>query len=193
MENIVFATNNIHKLKEVTDILQSDDYRIISLKDIGCHDDIPETSSTLEGNALQKARYIYNKYRMNCFSDDTGLEVNALGGVPGIYSARFAGEQKSSEDNMNLLLKKLQGVSDRSAHFRTVIALILEGKELLFEGKIKGFITEEKDGTNGFGYDPIFIPEGYSQTFASLGDHIKNKISHRAKAIQNLCNYLNRR
>ena len=193
MKNIVFATHNTHKLKEVTDILQSDNYKIISLKEIGCYDDIPETSSTLEGNALQKARYIYNKYHVNCFSDDTGLEVNALNGAPGIYSARFAGEQKNSEDNMNLLLKKLQGTPDRSAQFRTVIALILDGEELLFEGKIRGLITEKKDGIGGFGYDPIFMPEGYSQTFASLGDHVKNKISHRAKAIQNLCNYLNRK
>ena len=190
MKKLVFATNNSHKLKEVSDILNRANYQIASLNDIGCSDDIPETADTLEGNALIKARHIYKKYRLNCFSDDTGVEVEALDNAPGVYSARFAGSRCNPEDNMQLLLQKLENKENRNARFRTVIALISDGKEFLFEGVVNGTIIKEKQGTEGFGYDPIFVPEGYDLSFASLGEEIKNRISHRAKAVEKLFAFL---
>lgn len=190
MKKFVFATNNIHKLEEVEAIIGKK-IEIFSLKDIGCVTDIPETSDTLEGNALQKARFIYEKYHKDCFADDTGLEVEALGGAPGVYSARYAGEAHNSEANMRKLLLDLEGVENRKARFRTVFALILNGKEHLFEGIVNGEITKTRRGTSGFGYDPIFVPDGYTQTFAEMGDALKNKISHRAIGMQKLCKFLN--
>ena len=165
-------------------------FTIKSLKDIGCDADIPETADTLEGNALMKARFLYEKYGVDCFADDTGLEVTALGGAPGVHTARYAGNH-DSEANMNKLLNELEKKSDRSAQFRTVIALIIEGKEFLFEGIVKGTIAKEKAGDGGFGYDPIFIPEGFTQTFSQMGNDSKNHISHRALAVEKLYNYLN--
>jgi len=185
----VFATNNIHKLEEVSAMLYNK-IELLSLKDINCKVDIPETADTLEGNALLKARYIYKNYQLNCFGDDTGLEVDALNGAPGVYSARYAGEEHDSEANMKKLLKALEGIENRKAQFRTVFALILNGKEHLFEGIIKGEIIKVRKGTSGFGYDPIFVPEGYTQTFAEMGNEIKNKISHRAQATHKLCKFL---
>ena len=157
---LVFATNNKHKLEEMRAILGGK-VELLSLADIDCHDDIPETADTLEGNALIKARYIYDKYGCSCFADDTGLEVDALGGEPGVYSARYAGENNDSEANMRKLLQNLTGKSERSAQFRTVIALIIEGEEFLFDGIVRGRISEERMGSAGFGYDPIFVPDGY--------------------------------
>lgn len=186
---LVFATKNSHKLQEIGAII-GDRFPLYSLKDIDCHDEIPETSNTIQGNALQKARYIYRKYGKNCFADDTALEVDALGGEPGIYSARYAGEGHDSEANMCKLLQKMEGINQRNAQFRTVIALIIEGKEYLFEGKIKGTLLKEGRGGEGFGYDPLFVPDGYDRTFAQLGDEIKNKISHRSQAIAKLIQFL---
>ena len=233
MNKIVFATNNKHKLEEIRSIL-GDDFEVLSLSDIGCHEDIPETSDTLEGNAIQKAQYVFDKYGYDCFADDTGLEVDALGGEPGIYSARYAaldGDNSISHDseaNMAKLLRKLEGVENRKARFRTVIALIThpqslpkggksdmisvnkgnqtslpsggieggynpsprEGQRVGFEGIVNGSIISERRGGEGFGYDPIFQPEGYDQTFAELGSEIKNHISHRARAVEKLAHYL---
>lgn len=189
MQEFVFATNNAHKLQEVSAILGGR-IELLSLKDIGCSTDIPETADTLEGNALLKARYIFEHYRCNCFADDTGLEVEALGGAPGVYSARYAGEAHDSEANMRKLLHDLEGVENRKAQFRTVFALIIGGKEHLFEGSVQGEIIKTRRGTSGFGYDPIFVPEGYTHTFAELGDEVKNKISHRAVATAKLCKFL---
>lgn len=186
---LVFATNNRHKLDEVRAIV-GDKIEILSLNDIGCHDDIPETADTLQGNALIKARYIYEKYGTDCFADDTGLEVEALGGEPGVYSARYAGEECDSEANMKKLLHNLTGKKNRNAQFRTVIALIIGGEEKLFNGIVKGSITEEKRGDSGFGYDPIFIPEGFSESFAQMGSDQKNSISHRYRATRQLSDYL---
>lgn len=190
---IVFATNNKNKLAEIREML-GDKIEVMSLADINCHEDIPETSDTLEGNALQKAHYVYDKYGMSCFADDTGLEVDALGGEPGVYSARYAGgEGHDSEANMAKLMDKLGDNDNRKARFRTVIALITGNGEddvKLFEGVAEGDIIREKRGGEGFGYDPIFRPEGYDKTFAELGHEIKNKISHRAKAVQKLVEYL---
>ena len=187
---IVFATNNKNKLAEIREMLDGSGIEVLSLGDIGCHDDIPETADTLEGNALQKARYIHDKYKMSCFADDTGLEVDALGGAPGVYSARYAGgEGHDSEANMAKLLAGLDGKSDRRARFRTVVALITdeeEGREELFEGVVTGEIIKEKRGAGGFGYDPVFRPDGYDKTFAELGHEVKNKISHRALAVAKL-------
>ncbi len=187
---LVFATNNPHKLEEITEIIGKDSIELYSLKDLNCDTDIPETADTLEGNALLKAQYICNTYHIDCFSDDTGLEVESLGNRPGVHSARYAGEEKSSQANITKLLHELEGKSNRKAQFRTVIALIINGEEKLFEGIVKGEIIRERRGENGFGYDPVFIPEGYNRTFAELGNEIKNKISHRAKAIRQLCEYL---
>ena len=186
---LVFATNNRHKLDEVRAIV-GDRVEVLSLNDIECHDEIPETADTLQGNALIKARYIYDKYGLDCFADDTGLEVEALGGEPGVYSARYAGEECSSEANMQKLLQNLTGKSNRNAQFRTVIALIINGEEKLFNGIVKGSITEEKRGDSGFGYDPIFIPEGFSESFAQMSSEQKNSISHRYRATEQLSNYL---
>lgn len=186
---LVFATNNKHKLEEVCSIL-GNKIEILSLSDINCFDEIDETAETLEGNALIKARYIYNKYNVNCFADDTGLEVESLGGEPGVYSARYAGEQNDSQANMNKLLQNLTGKKNRNAQFRTVIALIINGEEKLLNGIVKGTITEEKQGDSGFGYDPIFIPEGFSMSFAQMSSEEKNSISHRYRATKKLCEYL---
>jgi len=189
---LVFATNNAHKLEEVAAIL-GDKVELLSLNDIDCHTDIPETAETLEGNALLKSSFIYRNYQLDCFADDTGLEVEALNGAPGVYSARYAeGESHDAQANMRKLLHELEGKENRKAQFRTAISLILDGKEYLFEGVIKGEIIKEKRGDSGFGYDPIFKPEGYEQTFAELGNETKNKISHRALAVQKLCEFLQR-
>ena len=223
MNKIVFATNNKHKLEEIRSIL-GEKFEVLSLSDIGCHEDIPETSDTLEGNAMQKAQYVFDKYGYDCFADDTGLEVEALGGEPGIYSARYAaldGDGSTSHDseaNMAKLLRKLEGVENRKARFRTAIALIIkahpqslpkggksdvlspndrnknpslrEGHRVGFEGIVNGTIIRERRGGEGFGYDPIFQPEGYDKTFAELGSEIKNHISHRARAVEKLADYL---
>ena len=186
---MVVATNNAHKLKEIAAIL-GQEIELLSLKDIQCYADIPETSDTLEGNARQKAMYIYENSGMDCFADDTGLEVESLGGAPGVFSARYAGDGHDSEANMQKLLKELAGKENRKAQFRTVICLIRNGKEHLFEGIVKGEIIQEKRGGAGFGYDPIFVPEGYDLTFAELGDDVKNTISHRARAVEKLCQFL---
>lgn len=189
MITLVFATNNLHKLEEVQKIV-GEDFHILSLSDIHCQEEIPETADTLEGNALIKARYIKEHYGYDCFADDTGLEVEALNNAPGVYSARYAGEERSAEANMKKLLAELKDEKNRNARFRTVIALLLNGKELLFEGIVKGKITEEKKGNSGFGYDPIFIPEGHTVSFAEMGNDIKNTISHRAEAVKKLDKYL---
>lgn len=186
---LVFATNNRHKLDEVRAIV-GDRVEVLSLNDIGCHDDIPETADTLQGNALIKARYIHEKFGVDCFADDTGLEVEALDGAPGVYSARYAGEECDSEANMKKLLQNLTGKSNRNAQFRTVIALIIKGEEKLFNGIVKGTITEEKRGDSGFGYDPVFVPEGFSESFAQMSVDMKNSISHRYRATRELSNYL---
>ncbi len=186
---LVFATNNKHKLQEVRDIIGSG-VEILSLADINCNEDIPETADTLDGNALIKARYIYEKYNVNCFADDTGLEVDVLDGAPGVYSARYAGDGHDSEANMRKLLENLTGKNNRNAQFRTVIALIIDGEEKLFNGIVKGRITEEKRGDSGFGYDPIFVPEGYSESFAQMDSRTKNSISHRYRATKQLSEYL---
>jgi len=189
MKKIVFATNNPHKLDEI-DKIGEGRLHILSLADIDCHEEIEETGTTLEENALIKTRFVKGKYGYDCFADDTGLEVEALKGAPGVYSARYAGEGCSFADNMDKLLTALQGIENRNAQFRTVIALVVNGEEHLFDGVIKGKIIEEKRGTTGFGYDPIFIPEGYDQTFAELGNEIKNSISHRALAMEKLVDFL---
>lgn len=186
---LVFATNNKHKLQEVRDIV-GDRVEVLSLSDIDCNDDIPETADTLQGNALIKARYIYEKYGVDCFADDTGLEVEALDGAPGVYSARYAGEECDSEANMNKLLNNLTDKNNRNAQFRTVIALIINGEERLFNGIVKGVIATEKMGTSGFGYDPIFIPEGFSESFAQMDASMKNSISHRYRATEELSKFL---
>ena len=186
---LVFATNNKHKLQEVRDIV-GNRVEVLSLSDIGCCDDIPETDDTLQGNALIKARHIYGKYGLDCFADDTGLEVEALGGAPGVYSARYAGEECDSEANMRKLLENLTGKSNRNAQFRTVIALIIDGKEMLFDGIVKGTVATEKRGDSGFGYDPIFIPEGHTESFAQMSGEMKNSMSHRFRATQQLGDYL---
>lgn len=194
---IVFATNNAHKLQEIREILGSE-FEIVSLSDIGCHEDIPETGNTLEANAHQKAEYIFDNYHLDCFADDTGLEVDALNGEPGVHSARYAeGTDHDSEANMQKLLSKLGDNPNRKARFRTVISLIqMEGdnpvcsREYRFEGIVEGRISYEKHGTEGFGYDPIFIPDGYDKSFAELGEEVKNKISHRARAVKKLAEWL---
>ena len=189
---IVFATNNKHKLEEIKDILRKN-FEIVSLTEIGCHEDIPETGSTLQENARQKSTYVVEHYNQNCFADDTGLEVEALNGEPGVYSARYAeGTDHDSEANMRKLLAKMEGQSNRKACFRTVISLIIDSVEHQFEGKVEGRIATEKHGKEGFGYDPIFIPEGYDKSFAELGEEIKNQISHRARAVKKLAEYLGR-
>ena len=182
---IVFATGNPNKVKEVNEVLPSS-IKTIGLKEIDCTEDIPETSPTIEGNALQKARYVYQNYGHNCFSEDTGLEVKALNGEPGVITARYAGKSCSPEDNMALLLKNLKDKNNRKARFKTVIALILDGKEYLFEGICNGQIATQKQGDGGFGYDPIFLPEGFSSSFAEIGAKQKNEISHRGKAVKKL-------
>lgn len=192
MKELVFATNNAHKLEEIRAIL-GDKMHVLSLNDINCHEDIPETADTLEGNAALKAEYIFNHYGKDCFADDTGLEVEALNGEPGIYSARYAGgEGHDSEANMTKLLANLEGKENRKARFRTSICLIEGGEKHFFDGIVKGEIIRARRGASGFGYDPIFMPEGYTETFAEMGNDEKNKISHRARAVAKLCEYLNR-
>ena len=191
MQEIVFATNNQHKLAELRRIV-GDRYRILSLADIGCHEDIPETADTLEGNALQKARYIREHYGYDCFADDTGLMVDALGGAPGVYSARYAGPGHDSAANMRLLLANMEGKSNRSARFVTVIALLLDGCEMTFEGCVEGEILTAPEGDGGFGYDPVFRPEGRTVSFAMMSADDKNAISHRGRATAKLIEYLDR-
>lgn len=186
---LVFATNNKNKIKEIKHLLNNS-LEILSLEDIGCLEEIPETADTIEGNAIQKAKYVSDKYGYNCFADDTGLEIEALNGEPGIYSARYAGEQKNAEDNMNKVLEKLQGITNRNAQFKTIIALIIDGKTTCFEGIIKGEMTTQRSGSEGFGYDPIFKPNGYKLTFSEMDLPLKNKISHRALATFKLIDYL---
>ena len=187
---IVFATNNQNKVKEVQALLPNN-IQLLSLKDIECFEDIPETQETIAGNALQKANYVYDNYGYSCFADDTGLEVNALNGAPGIYSARYAGPQKNSDDNMQKLLQELSNKDERSAHFKTVIALVGINDTKTFEGICEGAITNEKQGAQGFGYDPIFKPNGYKETFAQMPLSTKNKIGHRGKAVQQLITFIN--
>lgn len=186
---LVFATNNLNKLNEVKALIPSH-IELLSLKDIGCLEDIPETQPTIEGNAIQKAEYIKKRYSYDCFADDTGLEVEAISNQPGVYSARYAGEQRNSNDNMNLLLKNLKNKVNRSAQFKTVIALHLKGELKIFTGICKGEITKEKTGNKGFGYDPIFKPQDYTQTFAEMDLELKNNIGHRGKAVKQLVNFL---
>ena len=187
---LVFATNNLNKLKEVQAFVP-DHITLLSLEEIGCTEDVPETQTTIEGNATQKAAYIKNKYGYDCFADDTGLEVDALHGAPGVYSARYAGEQRNSEDNIQKLLKELQAHSNRNAQFKTVIALELNGQQHTFTGICPGEITTEKSGDQGFGYDPIFKADGYNRTFAEINLEEKNQIGHRGKAVKQLVNFLN--
>lgn len=188
---LVFATNNSHKLREIQHIL-GDRIELLGLADIGCTDDIPETAPTLEGNALQKARWVFERYGFNCFADDTGLVIDALNGEPGVYSARYAGETKDANANMDKVLAGLDGKTNRTACFKTVIALIIDGRETLMAGEVAGHILHEKRGAEGFGYDPIFQPDGYERSFAEMDLGEKNKISHRARAVQKLVEYLNR-
>ena len=185
MKELVFATNNKHKVEEVQQKLDGE-FKIITLSELGCTEDIPEPGDTLEENALIKARYVHNKFKCNCFADDTGLEVEALNGAPGVHTARYAGDEKNNEANMALLLKNLDGQSNRNARFRTVIALIIDNKEYLLEGVVNGSIATEKSGAEGFGYDPIFVPENMGKTFAELPMSVKNNISHRGRAVEKL-------
>ena len=186
---LVFATNNLNKLSEIRAMVPSH-FKILSLNDINCKQDLPETHPTLQGNALQKAQYVFENYGFNCFADDTGLEIDALGGEPGVYSARYAGSDCNAEKNIKKVLKKLKGNYDREANFRTVIALILDGKNTFFEGHCRGSITNTKSGIEGFGYDPIFIPNGFEKTFAEMTKHEKGTISHRGKAVKKLVEFL---
>ncbi|WP_294965211.1 non-canonical purine NTP diphosphatase [uncultured Flavobacterium sp.] len=187
---LVFASNNKNKIAEIQSMLP-ESIKILSLEDINCFEDIPETADTIEGNAILKADYVTQRYGYDCFADDTGLEVNALNGEPGVYSARYAGEQKNADDNMNKLLEALKNEENRSAQFKTVITLNLDGKQYLFTGIAKGEITLTKTGTNGFGYDPIFKPENFNETFAELPLATKNTIGHRGKAVKQLIDFLN--
>lgn len=188
--NLVFASNNKNKIAEIQSMLP-ESIKILSLEDINCFEDIPETADTIEGNAILKADYVTQKYGYDCFADDTGLEVDALNDEPGVYSARYAGEQKNADDNMNKLLEALKNKENRSAQFKTVITLNLKGKQYLFTGIAKGEITFTKTGTNGFGYDPIFKPENFNETFAELPLATKNTIGHRGKAVKQLIDFLN--
>ena len=189
MKDLIFASNNMHKLEEVRSMLGVK-YNIISLKQIGYNQEIPENQNTLQGNALQKARVIYEHYHKDCFADDTGLEIEALEGRPGVYSARYAGEHCSFEDNMQKVLTEMQHQQNRKACFKTVIALILNGKEYLFEGRVDGVILREKHGKDGFGYDPVFLPDGFDVSFAEMSLEQKNAISHRGRAIAKLADFL---
>lgn len=186
---LVFATNNQHKLQELKQLLDGS-FELLSLNDINCKEDIPENQETLEGNAAEKSFYIFNKFGLNCFADDTGLEIDALNGEPGVYSARYAGEEKSPEKNIELVLQKLSEIKNRKARFRTVISLVINGREVQFEGVVDGHILEEKKGISGFGYDPIFQPDESTFSFAEMSMDEKNKISHRGRAVQKLVEYL---
>ena len=187
--DICFATNNAHKVREINQLL-GERFRMLSLADIGCQEELPENQTTLEGNSEEKASYVYQHYRVNCFADDTGLEVDALQGEPGVYSARYAGPQRSSEDNMRRLLRELADQPNRTAQFRTVITLWLDGQMHQFEGMVSGSIARERSGSEGFGYDPIFIPEGFTRSFADMTAEEKNQISHRGRAIRRLVQFL---
>lgn len=189
MKKLVIATNNAHKLEEIRAIL-GDRIELLSLKEIHCEEDIPEDADTLEGNASLKARYVYDRYGLDCFADDTGLEVEALNGAPGVHTARYATDGHDTDANVRKLLSELAGKENRKARFRTIISLIEDGQEQQFEGIVNGTIAESKQGDKGFGYDPIFIPEGYDETFAQLGVEVKNQISHRSRAVAKLCEYL---
>lgn len=191
-KELVFATNNLNKLKEVQDLISNKEIKLLSLVDIGCSEDIPETADTIAGNAFLKAEYIYQKYDLSCFADDTGLEVEVLEGEPGVKSARYAGEEKNNEENIKLLLLNLENKQNRRAQFKTVISLIMEGVNYEFIGIIKGTITERKMGEKGFGYDAVFMPEGSERTFAQMSLEEKNKISHRAIAVSKLLEFLNK-
>lgn len=186
---IVFATNNAHKLDEVRQVV-GQKFEVVSLRECGITEDIPENEPTLEGNALAKARYIFSRTGLDCFADDTGLEVDALGGEPGVRSARYATDGHDDEANKRLLLERLQGAESRAAQFRTAVALILGGEEYLFEGVVRGTITTEQQGEGGFGYDPLFVPEGYEKTFAQMSADEKNAISHRGRAVRKLAEFL---
>jgi len=186
---LVFATNNPHKLQEIQHLL-GDSIELLSLSDIHCYEDIPENQETIEGNAAEKSFYVFNKYGFNCFADDTGLEIEALNGEPGVYSARYAGEEKSPQKNMDLVLQKLAKIKIRNARFKTVISLVIDGQEIQFEGIVNGQILEEKRGTTGFGYDPIFKPDESPLSFAEMSMEEKGKISHRGRAVQKLVEYL---
>ena len=186
---IVFATNNLNKLSEIKSLVPNS-IEILSLNDISCNEELPETNPTIEENAIQKARYIYDNYGFNCFADDTGLEINVLGGEPGVYSARYAGEDCNAEENIKKVLHNMQEEEDRGAVFRTVIALIINGKVTLFEGQCSGIITKKRIGMEGFGYDPIFMPKGFTKTFAEMEKNEKGLISHRGKAVKNLVRFL---
>ena len=187
--DLLIATNNPHKLHEIAAIMPKG-INLISLEKAGITEDIPETGDTLAENALMKAEYAFKKNQMACFADDTGLEVDALQGAPGVYSARYAGEAKNSLDNMNLLLRNLEGVEQRTARFKTVIALLINGKQYMFEGTVEGKIIDKAIGTAGFGYDPIFVPEGYNETFAQMPLDLKNSMSHRSRATQKLIEFI---
>jgi len=192
MKKIIFATNNTHKLSEVRALLVNI-FEVVSLKELGFEEEIPETGKTLADNASQKSHFIYERYGLDCFSDDTGLVVDALGGAPGVYSARYAGEHATYEENVTKLLHELDGKQSRSAHFKTVVSLILDGEEFQFEGRVEGQILERRSGKSGFGYDPVFLPDGYSATFAEMPPELKNRISHRGKAMQKLVAFLKNR
>ncbi len=188
--NLVFATHNQHKVHEIRAIA-GPQWNIVCLSDLGCTEEIPETADTLQGNALQKAQFVHDRFHVNCFADDTGLEIEALNGRPGIYSARYAGEQCSFLDNMNKVLAEMEGLTNRKACFKTVIALILDDQTYYFEGRIDGTIIENPRGDAGFGYDPVFVPDGYNKTFAEMDETEKNRISHRGLAIAKLLAFLN--
>lgn len=188
-KELVFATNNPHKLKEIREII-GDHFRVLSLADIGCSEEITEDASTIEGNASLKSWYIWNKYKKDCFADDTGLEIDALDGKPGVKSARYAGEDCNPENNIIKVLQELTGMADRKARFKTVISLIINGHETQFEGTVEGVILHEKRGKDGFGYDPVFLPDGYAQSFAEMTSEEKNRISHRARATRKLISQL---
>lgn len=189
MQKIVFATSNPNKIREVNEML-GDKYQIVGLKDIGCKENIPETQDTMAGNALQKARYVKEHYGLDCFGEDTGLEVDALYGRPGVYTARYGGSERSDDKNMARVLQELEGNAERGAQFKTAIALVVNGEEQVFEGIVRGNIRQEKSGDGGFGYDPIFEPEGYTITFAEMAAEEKNKISHRGQAVRQLIQFL---
>jgi XTP/dITP diphosphohydrolase len=197
LKTLVFATQNKHKIEEINHVLnmkvfqeQTRQWNIIGLAEIGCFEDIPETSDTLEGNALQKAKYVLDNYGHDCFADDTGFEIDFLGGKPGVYSARYAGPQRNFDDNIHKVLEELKDQKNRKSRFRTVIALLLDSKQYFFEGRIEGSVIHEKRGTGGFGYDPVFVPDGYNKTFAEMGLDEKNQISHRALAVKKLIDFL---
>ncbi len=189
MYQLVFATNNEHKLRELREILRNEFY-LLSLSDIACSEEIPETGNTLEANASEKSRYIWERYSIDCFSDDTGLEIAALNNAPGVRSARYAGEERNAEENVAKVLEELKGVVNRKACFRCIISLIIKGREFLFEGRVDGEILQEKRGSAGFGYDPIFAPDGFQQSFAEMNPDLKNSMSHRGRAVEKLVRFL---